>query len=102
MIYLFIIPYCLGGIAAPAIQGVISNQVPDNAQGEIQGAITSLMSLTSILGPVIMTSLFYNFSKPGAFVYYPGAPFALASLFVLISLFFSIRPLSAYHNEHKI
>jgi DHA1 family tetracycline resistance protein-like MFS transporter len=100
MIYAFIVPYCLGGIAGPAIQGIISNQVPDNEQGEIQGAITGLMSLTSIIGPVIMTRLFSYFTKPDSIFIFPGAPFMLAALLVITSLIFSVRPLAAYHVVH--
>ncbi len=53
MMFAFLIPYCLGGIAGPAIQGIISTQVPSNEQGELQGALTSLMSVTSIIGPLL-------------------------------------------------
>ena len=45
-----IIPFSLGGFAAPALQGIISNGVADNQQGELQGALTSLISLTAIIG----------------------------------------------------
>ncbi|HEY4784647.1 MAG TPA: TCR/Tet family MFS transporter, partial [Bacteroidales bacterium] len=38
MMFAFLIPYCLGSIGGPAIQGIISNQVKDNEQGELQGA----------------------------------------------------------------
>lgn len=34
MMFAFLVPYCLGGIAGPALQGIISNQVPANEQGE--------------------------------------------------------------------
>src|SRR5208337_648964 len=49
MLFLIMIPYCMGGIANPAVQGMISNEVPSNEQGGLQGALTSLMSITSIL-----------------------------------------------------
>jgi DHA1 family tetracycline resistance protein-like MFS transporter len=52
MMFAFLMPYCLGGIAGPALQGYISNNVPANAQGELQGGLTSLMSLSSIFGPL--------------------------------------------------
>ncbi|HAI82652.1 MAG TPA: tetracycline resistance MFS efflux pump, partial [Chitinophagaceae bacterium] len=58
MMYAFMIPYGLGGIAGPAIQGYISNNIPANEQGELQGALTSLMSATAIVGPPLMTNLF--------------------------------------------
>ncbi|HLL44423.1 MAG TPA: TCR/Tet family MFS transporter, partial [Segetibacter sp.] len=66
MMFVFLIPYCLGGIAGPALQSIISGQVPSNEQGELQGALTSLMSLTSIVGPLVMTYLFAYFTKNNA------------------------------------
>ena len=85
MMFVFLIPYCLGGIAGPALQSVIVKHVPANEQGALQGALTSLMSLTSIIGPFIMTNLFaYSISERSP-VYFPGAPFVLGGLFMLAS-----------------
>jgi DHA1 family tetracycline resistance protein-like MFS transporter len=80
------VPFALGGIAMPAIQGVISNRVPNNEQGEMQGAITSLISVTSIIGPVLMTELFYSFTQNTSSLYFPGAPFMMSAILVAISL----------------
>lgn len=96
MMFAFLVPYCLGGIAGPALQGIISGQVPANEQGELQGALTSLMSLTSIVGPVLMTSLFSYFTRPSAPVYFPGAPFILAAVLTLISVTLAARSLATY------
>ncbi len=93
MMMSFLIPYCLGGIAGPALQGVISNEVPANEQGELQGALTSLMSLTAIVGPLIMNNLFSFCTKPGTTFYFPGAPFALGALLLLIGTLLAIRSL---------
>ena len=93
MMMSFLIPYCLGGIAGPALQGVISNEVPANEQGELQGALTSLMSLTAIVGPLIMNNLFSFCTKPGTAFYFPGAPFALGALLLLIGTLLAIRSL---------
>jgi DHA1 family tetracycline resistance protein-like MFS transporter len=95
MMFAFLVPYCLGGIAMPALQGIMSNQVPANEQGELQGALTSLMSATSIIGPPLMTSIFaYYTSKNG--LYFPGAPFIVGALFTLCSLIFALRSLVHY------
>ncbi len=91
MMLVFTIPYSLGGIAGPALQGIISGQVPANEQGELQGALTSLMSATSIVGPPFMTSLFSHFTKPGAAIHFPGAPFLMGALLALLSVFFAAR-----------
>lgn len=75
----------LGGIAMPALQGVMSNQVPMNEQGELRGALTSVMSLTSVVGPLIMTQLFGYFTSAAAPIQLPAAPFWLAAVLIFFS-----------------
>ncbi len=91
MMYAISIPYVLGGIAGPSIQSYISNLIPQNEQGQIQGGITSVVSLTAIIGPLIMTNLFSYFSSKDTLVYFPGAPFMLAGILTLTALFIAIR-----------
>lgn len=85
MMFVFLIPYCLGGIAGPAIQSVISGQVPANQQGEIQGTMTSLMSASSIVGPPLMSMLFYYFTHDDAPIQFAGAPFILGGILMITS-----------------
>lgn len=98
MMFAFLIPYCLGGIAGPSLQGIMSNQVPVNEQGELQGALSGLMSLTTILGPMMMNSLFYHFTKPGAPLYFPGAAFIVGAILMVIAIFFATRSLNRYNE----
>jgi DHA1 family tetracycline resistance protein-like MFS transporter len=93
MMFAFLIPYCLGGIAGPALQATISGHVPPNEQGELQGALTSLMSATSIIGPLLMTNLFAFFTGGGTPFLFPGAPFLLGGLLMLLSSFLAFRSL---------
>lgn len=93
----FIIPYCLAGIGNPAIQSIISNQVPANAQGEVQGIITSLQSLAAIVGPWLASHIFVYFIKPQNPYYFPGAPFILSAVLSLIGFFVIMRSLKKYH-----
>ncbi len=93
MLFVFLIPYCLGGIATPALQGIMSAQVASNEQGELQGALTGLMSATSIIGPLLMTQLFSYFTAKDAPVYFPGAPMMMGALLTLLSLVFAMRVL---------
>lgn len=87
-LWLFIVSifYVCGGIAGPAIQSSISNLTPANQQGQIQGAITSVVSVTAIFGPVLMTSLFSYFTQSHGTIYFPGAPFYLGGTLVLVAL----------------
>lgn len=91
MMFVFLIPYCLGGIAGPAIQGYMSNKVPANEQGNLQGGLTGLMSLSSIFGPLVMTEAFYYFTRQDHPVHFPGAPFAIGSLLMAASTLLAIR-----------
>ncbi|MBL7936074.1 MAG: TCR/Tet family MFS transporter [Bacteroidia bacterium] len=91
MMFAFMVPFALGGLAMPAIQGVISNQVPNNEQGEMQGAITSLVSLTAIIGPLLMTNLFYYFTQKTSLIYFPGAPFMMGAILTVISLLIAVK-----------
>lgn len=85
MMYAFTLIYCLGGIAGPALQGVMAGVVPPNAQGELQGGFGSLMSFTSIFGPMIMSNLFGWFSVKGTFYYFPGAALMLGAVLTVVS-----------------
>ena len=83
MMFAFTVVYCMGGIAGPALQGIISTQVPANEQGELQGALTSLMSLTSIIGPLLMGGTFYLFTYKDAPTYLPSAPMLLGAVLTI-------------------
>ena len=88
MFFAILIIYTLGGIAGPALQSVISSQVPANEQGDLQGALTSVISITSIIGPLLMTNTFYYFTHDEAPFIFPGAPFFLGFLLMSSSAFF--------------
>lgn len=85
MMFAILVPYCLGGIAGPALQSILATHIPPNEQGALQGTLTSLMSLTTIIGPLIMNNLFNYFTSPKAPFYFPGIFFLLAAVFMLFS-----------------
>ncbi len=95
MMFAFMIPFAMGGLAGPALQGIISSQIPANEQGQLQGALTSLMSFTSIFGPLVMTGLFYYFTSDKAPIQFPGAPFFAGFIFMIISLLFALNALKS-------
>lgn len=100
MVYVVIALSGLGGMAQPALQGIMSRTAPANAQGELQGAIAAIMSVSMIIGPTLMTQIFSAFSAPGrpfdiagvtilengAPFYFPGASFAFAAFLEVIAL----------------
>jgi DHA1 family tetracycline resistance protein-like MFS transporter len=93
MMFVFLVPYCFGGIAQPALQAIMAGKVPPNEQGELQGALTSLMSLASIIGPLLMNNLFFYFTHSQAPVYLPGAPFFLGAVLMLLSAVIAFKTL---------
>ena len=93
MMFVFLVPYCLGGIAQPALQAVMAGHVPPNEQGELQGGITSLMSAAAIIGPLLMNNLFFYFTHSEAPVHLPGAPFLLGSVLMGASAIIAYRTL---------
>ncbi len=85
MMFVFLIPYCLGGICGPALQSIMAGHVPANEQGELQGSLAGLMSATTIIGPPLMTNTFAYFTDKSHAVYFPGASFFLGAIFMLAS-----------------
>jgi MFS transporter, DHA1 family, tetracycline resistance protein len=99
MVYALIAISSLAGVSGPALQGIMSRTIPPDAQGELQGAIAAIASLSMIVGPPLMTQTFAAFSAPGtpvaiagitifetgASLYFPGAPFILASVLTFLA-----------------
>lgn len=85
MLYAFLIPYALGGVAGPTVQGIISNQVSQKEQGNLQGSITGLVSVTAIVGQLVFAPVFYFYIRPETNFYFPGASFALAAILLLLA-----------------
>ncbi|WP_114008217.1 TCR/Tet family MFS transporter [Cohaesibacter intestini] len=86
ILYLFLPFSALGGITGPAMQGLMTKRVSDNAQGELQGAIASISAITTILSPLIMTWLFAFFTVQGTPYYHPAGAFGIAALLTLLVL----------------
>lgn len=97
MMFVFTIPYCFGGIAGPALQAVISTQVPPTEQGEIQGTLTSIMSVSMVAGPPLMSSVFYHFTNDNAPIHFAGAPFILGGAGMLSSTIIAYFSLQKHH-----
>lgn len=91
MIYLCMIPYCLGGLSGPALQGIATDEVAKNEQGELQGAFAILNSISLVIGPLVLSYVFFFFTKSPRTIHFPGAPYLLASLLMLISTVIAVR-----------
>jgi DHA1 family tetracycline resistance protein-like MFS transporter len=81
-------------IAAPAVQALMSQAVPANEQGLLQGALASMTNLTSIFGPPIWTGLFGFFVSSAAPIVIPGAAFFASAAVFLVALVIAQKRLS--------
>ncbi len=85
MAYAIIAVTSLGGVAMPAINTITSTLTPRDAQGELQGAQASMMAMTLIFSPVLMSQTLQAFSAPNAPIYFPGAAFLLAAIITALA-----------------
>lgn len=84
--FLVAVPFlALWGLAGPSMQSLITRQVAEDEQGRLQGAVTSLVSLTGVFGPAMFSLVFAWFIGAGAPLALPGAPFLLAALLLVLA-----------------
>jgi DHA1 family tetracycline resistance protein-like MFS transporter len=81
MVFALIPLLCTGGIAMPALQTLLSKQVSENHQGELQGILVSLMSIAAIAGPLLFTTLYAATSD-----FWLGTVWILAAALYLLCL----------------
>jgi DHA1 family tetracycline resistance protein-like MFS transporter len=102
--YVLIVFGSIGGIANPAMQGLISRNVGDHEQGWIQGALTSLSSLAGIIAPPLLTGVFGFFISQRAPIELPGAPFfcsALIIVLVWVIAIWSSKPIASTQGNEE-
>jgi MFS transporter, DHA1 family, tetracycline resistance protein len=101
-LYIYIFIGAMSGLAVPAINGVLSRQVPDNAQGELQGAVNAANSLATIIGPLAATQIFSYFThaadSPG---YFPGAPFLGAGILLIVAVVLFVFTAIRFDLSHR-
>lgn len=85
MVYIVLVISSIFGASQPVLQSLISKDISADQQGELQGALMSLMSLAAVVNPLIMTRIFSYTSQKDSVVYLPGSPYLLAGFFGLIA-----------------
>ncbi len=83
------VPLALGGINGPSLQSLASKEIAANEQGELQGILTSVMSVTAILGPWVFPWLFSTFSAGFRGIVMPGAPYLFAAVLQFSALIYA-------------
>lgn len=97
---LTVIPFiALWGIAAPAVQALMSRHVDPSSQGKLQGAINSLRAVTGMAGPILFTQIFAVAISPRFGRHFPGAPYFVAAFFLLSSLLLAVYVTRAHANS---
>jgi DHA1 family tetracycline resistance protein-like MFS transporter len=86
MVYAVIVLTVMENVADPPLRSIAAGKVPPSAQGELQGALTSLSSITTIVGPLIFTQMFGYFTGPDTAITFAGAPFLMAAFFIAIAV----------------
>jgi DHA1 family tetracycline resistance protein-like MFS transporter len=84
----------LWGVAGAAMQALMTQRVPPDRQGQLQGALSSVQSLSQLVGPFLFTMTFAYFIGGSAPLKLPGAPFLLASALVALALIVAARTLT--------
>jgi DHA1 family tetracycline resistance protein-like MFS transporter len=99
MIYFIILIGSLAGIGAPATQSIISQAVPSDEQGAVQGALNSITSIAGIIAPIVWTGMFSWAIAPERSMHLPGLPFLGAGIVSLTAAAFAWR---AFSNAGKL
>jgi DHA1 family tetracycline resistance protein-like MFS transporter len=84
----------LWGVAGAAIQALTTQRVAQDQQGQLQGATSSVQSLSQLVGPFLFTLTFAYFIGAQAPLKLPGAPFLLASALLVLALVIAARTLA--------
>jgi DHA1 family tetracycline resistance protein-like MFS transporter len=100
VLFLSIIPGSLLGLTMPSVRGILSRAVPANSQGELQGAISGVVSLTAVIVPVSMTQLLHAATAPGSSIYFPGAPFIAGALALVVAVVLFRQATAAHHARN--
>jgi MFS transporter, DHA1 family, tetracycline resistance protein len=79
------------GFVHPMLSALMSKAVPDNAQGELQGGISSIMSVAMLLGTVFFSQVFAWFMQPNALVQSPNVAMYVAAGFLALSLLIFLK-----------
>src|SRR5437667_64006 len=89
-----IAPGSLYGLVYPSLQGLMTRRVGPDEQGQLQGALGSLMGIAGVIAPVLFTQVFAAAIGPFRGVGLPGAPFLLAALLLVVAMAVAGRELT--------
>jgi DHA1 family tetracycline resistance protein-like MFS transporter len=77
--------FALRAVTGTALTGLLSRRVSDAEQGKLQGILSGMTGLATLIGIPLMTQTFAFFTRDNA-VGFAGAPFLVAALLSLAAL----------------
>ena len=81
----------LGQLYTSALQSLMTQQVGPSEQGRLQGAMSSLMGITGVIGPAIFTTAFALSIAPGLPMFASGLPFAISMVLIVGAMALAVR-----------
>ncbi len=93
LLMLILVPFSIRGLSNPALQSLMTQEVSVSEQGELQGAMTSLLSISSVIGPLLGTHLLATFASENNALHLPGAPFLAAAALEFAGLVWAVNVL---------
>jgi DHA1 family tetracycline resistance protein-like MFS transporter len=85
MLYVIVVASAFSAVVGPVLQSLMSREVPTDAQGELQGSLASIASLTAISGPLLYTSVFAQAVRSSQSGFLEGAPFLVGAAFCALA-----------------
>ena len=83
--------YALAGLSGGPFQSIATREVQPNEQGQLQGALTALRSMVTLVTPGLYTGTFALFVGPLAGLGLPGAPYLLAAILMATTALLVMR-----------
>jgi len=101
LLYAFMFPYIIGGIAGPALQSYLSNKVSESEQGSLQGALTQLIAVCPMIGSLLFANIYYFATEPGGPVYFPGAAFLAGAIILIAATIVVAYSMRKWNNKSR-
>ena len=78
--------YAMVGLVQPGVQGMMTRRIRPDEQGRLQGANSSIMAMTGLIGPILATQIFHRLVTSGRYPFLAGAPYYLSTMLFLAAM----------------
>jgi MFS transporter, DHA1 family, tetracycline resistance protein len=91
VVAIFLVVHGPEGFVHPMLTALTSKAVPENAQGELQGGLSSIMNIAMLLGTVFFSQIFGYFMQPTAPIVSPDVGYFICSVLLVLALLIFMR-----------